>query len=162
MSIINDALKKTQNVYQAQKNNQTSTAPADASLENKTKDTMVLTTTIIVAGGFIGCLVVLLILLWPRNPIGQKALKEKFSPTEKNTAFSQKILPPSTVPPSGQSLKGIKLTGIAFASGEQTALINGKIVKEGDEIEGKRVLRISDNQVKLFENGKVFVLELKP
>ncbi|MDP8265566.1 MAG: hypothetical protein P9M07_01330 [Candidatus Aceula meridiana] len=173
MSIINDALKKTQNVYQAQKKNQTPRAQNPGisqppriqkpglSPEGKTKDTMVLITTIIVAGGFVGCLIVLSILLWPKDPIDQKALTEKFSLSDQSAISSIETVRASSSS-SDPSLRGIKLTGIAIISGEQTALISGKIVKEGDEIKGKKVLRILNNQVKLFGDGKIFILDLKP
>jgi len=56
--------------------------------------------------------------------------------------------------------KELHLKGIAQEQDKKVALINDKIVKEGEEVEGAKVVSIERFKVVLFKNGKEFILEL--
>ena len=57
--------------------------------------------------------------------------------------------------------RDLVLTGISFSSRSKTAIINHKLVKEGDVIEGKRVMKIKKDQVKLKAGDQLYILRLK-
>lgn len=55
----------------------------------------------------------------------------------------------------------LSLTGIIWGYGRPAALINNRIVKEGDLIEGAEVLEIRQNEVKLNFGGQELSLSLE-
>lgn len=55
----------------------------------------------------------------------------------------------------------LALTGIIFEQASPCALINDRIVKEGDVVEGARVIRISSNEVSLEFEGRPIRLNTK-
>ena len=68
---------------------------------------------------------------------------------------------PQATPPEITSTSGLVLNGIIASEDEQMALINNQILKAGDYIDGKRVVRISNDTVEIFDNGKVIKLTTK-
>lgn len=54
----------------------------------------------------------------------------------------------------------LKLQGVYYRSGDSTALINGKNVAEGDEIEGVTVAKIDKQSVELQFQGETRVLRI--
>jgi type II secretory pathway component PulC len=84
-----------------------------------------------------------------------------------STPVSLPILPPAPSTADGlkkQPIGEIKksprpvlaLNGIVFSPGSSYALINNKIVKEGDEIEGVTVVRIAKDNVELKDGDTAF------
>lgn len=53
-----------------------------------------------------------------------------------------------------------QLTGILTRGDRQVAIINGQLVRENDEIEGSKVLKIESDQVVLERNSKEQVLRM--
>jgi hypothetical protein len=63
-------------------------------------------------------------------------------------------------PASPAGFPKLKLQGVYFRSGDSTALINGKNVAEGDEIEGVLVAKIDKQSVELQFQGETRVLRI--
>lgn len=59
------------------------------------------------------------------------------------------------------SVPALVLNGVFFSQGQAYALVNNTIVKEGDEVEGARVRRISEEEVELDFNGKAIILSVQ-
>lgn len=53
------------------------------------------------------------------------------------------------------------LNGVFFSQGQAYALVNNTIVKEGDEVEGARLKRISPEEVEFDFNGKAIILSVQ-
>lgn len=66
-----------------------------------------------------------------------------------------KIIEPLT------SHAGFKLSGIMLGEGEPTAIINNKIVKQGDDVAGATVVSIDEKQAKLTYQGQELTLSIK-
>ncbi len=101
----------------------------------------------------------------------EEVAQQKIVPREpgRDVHIPDKIVPDKPVPPEvvpAETAKEIpeekdfgeapefSLTGIVFGGGEPSAIINGKIVKEGDVIEGAKVLKINPKKVTLGFKGK--------
>ena len=54
----------------------------------------------------------------------------------------------------------MNLTGIIYSDQKKVAVINGQLCREGDIINGKTVITISQKQVVLGDNQKKYILEL--
>jgi hypothetical protein len=63
-------------------------------------------------------------------------------------------------PASPAGFPKLKLQGVYYRSGDSTALINGKNVAEGDEIEGVLVAKIEKQSVELQFQGETRVLRI--
>jgi general secretion pathway protein B len=55
----------------------------------------------------------------------------------------------------------LELTGVVYTSRLRMAHINGKVISEGAEIAGYKVIRISRDSVRLSKDGKFFILKPK-
>jgi hypothetical protein len=55
----------------------------------------------------------------------------------------------------------LKLSGVLWDDQIPTAIINSKVVKIGDLIQGKTVVDIEKDQVLLMEEGQIYVLKLR-
>lgn len=69
--------------------------------------------------------------------------------------------PPSLSSPAqirNKPLPSLVLNGIFLSENECYALINNRIVEEGDTIEGATVVEITTNEVELDEDGKIIKL----
>jgi len=145
MSIINEALKKTQSVLNNQKHPSNPTQ----------KDSWIKIAMLIIVGGFFGCAIILgTLLLSDSNLSPSKSTKDtnKLPSTTQNMVAKEQIGSSSNL-----VLKGIMQTGDHY-----TALINTKIVSQGDTIRNKRILNITKDSVKIFDRGEVLILELNP
>ncbi|MDD3374773.1 MAG: hypothetical protein PHY73_03495 [Candidatus Omnitrophica bacterium] len=150
MSIINEALKKTQSVLERQKH---SGDPAQK--DSFKKDPWVKIAMLVIVGGFFGCAVVLSTILLSTNHASKPTFIEHTNilpPANQNTTSEKKII----------SSSGLNLNGIMKSGDHYTALINAKIVQQGDAIGDKKVLAITEDSVKIFNQGEVFVLKLNP
>ncbi|MFL0799981.1 MAG: hypothetical protein K6L80_06015 [Agarilytica sp.] len=69
--------------------------------------------------------------------------------------------------PLGYSAKGsphstLKLQAIFFGDDRKEAIINGRSVKEGDSIQGKRIVKIRHDAIVIEKNGGLRTLVLRP
>lgn len=71
------------------------------------------------------------------------------------------VLPSIIIPQKPRSSNTLDLKGIMDYAGERIALINNEILKEGDYINGARVVRITKNSVELFLKDKIIILKIK-
>ncbi|MBI3312505.1 MAG: hypothetical protein HYZ88_03155 [Candidatus Omnitrophica bacterium] len=77
------------------------------------------------------------------------------------TAEGQRIHPPGLDEETTVGVSGLILQGIVFdPQGDSTAVINGKIVREQEEIIGMRVIRIQPSAVVVLAEGQEHRLEL--
>lgn len=136
MSIINDALKKTQSAWNHQEQSKPQASSADK------KDPLMLIFSAIIGTGFVGCVIILLLLIWPKQ-----------SP--------QTILTQISEPNDIKENEDLKLNGIINNDQERMALINNRVLRENEEIDGKKILSILDDQVKLYDNGNIIILEIQ-
>ena len=71
----------------------------------------------------------------------------------------------ASAPPTGPRVRpqtsGLELSGVVFAPGSRLAHINGKILGEGAEIKGYRLVEIARESVLLEKDGKRYILRLK-
>lgn len=168
MSIINDALKKVQqNLEWRKKIISTSTSVPTPSAKEKFSHI----SQIIILGSFLGSVLIFILLftLYPK----QKTIipsttdnKEKSSMEKVVTALipslssDPKPLPEAKSSTAKNRVIGLTLNGIIQMNNGYVALINNKIVKEGDAIGEKKVLKIDEKQVKIFNNGETVILQL--
>jgi len=105
--------------------------------------------------------------------ISDTALKPRLVAAKSAAAAASVSLPlPSFPPPASPAAKGARktsptqakippqpafvLNGIVFSPGSSYALVNNKIVKEGDKIEGATVVRITEDSVELKDGDTAF------
>ncbi len=170
MSIINDALKKVQQNLDRQKK-----VPAGISTpltKPAPKERFSDIAEAFIIASFLGSLLVLgtFFFLGPKK----KALPPPV--VDENTSTAEKapenLIPPPAAPtppsiPSGNAgeaknrVFGMTLNGIVKMGEEYVALINNKIVREGDVVGARKVLRIEKDQVKVFDRGETVILKLK-
>ena len=153
MSIINEALKKTQDLLQASKE-----SPAKETPENNKWLWLV---TILVIAGFVGCAFAFLFLI-------KTSRRDVSLPV---TNVSSDISPLNPVPSASKPAAGspqtpsnnspLVLNGIIASDKGNMALINNQIYKEGDEVEGKKVLSIKQDKVEIFDKGEIITLTTK-
>lgn len=86
------------------------------------------------------------------KPVGQRALEAQVSiPAAPTPAPSPAAATPETKPE-------LTLNGIFFSEDEGYALINNQIVKQGDTVDGAKVVRIDVAEVELESQGSVIKL----
>ena len=54
----------------------------------------------------------------------------------------------------------VSLEGIVFSGGKKKAIINGKILEEGESYGGVYIKKISDESIVIFFNGKEQKIEM--
>lgn len=145
MSIIYEALKKVQTQF---------SAPFKAQKRN---NPWLWASVGFVFLGFLGCGFVLMLLI---NSFTSKTVIKYVSPKKADTLESQETPNPPPIPKQN-SPDALFLNGIMTMEGEYMALINNKIVKEGDYIQNLRVLSITQDKVELYSQGKIVVLSTK-
>ena len=120
-------------------------------------------------------LVLLLIILRPAGmhkkqakPVSSGAVKQEnagnlFSKLEAETKDMELTRDPFSsapiVPVKGLQ-SGLQLSGILWDSNAPTAIINGEVVKVGDRVDAKTVIKISQDKVTLYDNDKEIELIL--
>jgi len=165
MSIINEALKKTQS--QLEQINPAS-APIQPKKPGKNIWVLILTTLLFV--GFLSSAGVFLLLIFKNHPNTANFAKNKSLATANTqnqgtvTLFTQAPAPAMQTPAPKDSSKNpsrLVLNGIITMDKEKLALINNQILKEGDYIDDKRVLSISMDKVEIFNKGEIIILKNK-
>lgn len=74
----------------------------------------------------------------------------------------QRIHPPGLDEETATGVSGLILQGIVFDSkAESYAIINGEIVREQDEIEGMKVVKINPNAVTILAEGQTHDLAIR-
>ncbi|MDF1797466.1 MAG: general secretion pathway protein GspB [Coxiellaceae bacterium] len=151
MSIIDNALKKTQQDLQSRQVQSTTTEKqATESISQilqqndkkprprKSHFSFLILTTLL-----------LCLLVWQTF---QPHHKQKTTPAVSHT----KLSPAFTTDPTN----GLTLSGIMASDGQRIALINSQTYHEGDKIAGAKVLAIKDDEVLLAKDNHTFTLKL--
>lgn len=167
MSIINDALKKVQQNLEWRKK----IISTDTSMSKPpTKEKFSHISQMIILGSFLGSVLIFILIftLYPKHKaiISTTDSKERSSVEKAVTALipslssTPKPLPETKSSTAKNRVIGLTLNGIIQMDGGYVALINNKIVKEGDAIGEKKILKIDEKQVKIFNNGETVILQL--
>ncbi len=137
MSIIYEALKQAEGV-----NNKTETQPAKKA---KNLPIIYLISGVVAVTGIFMANILFGVFTKPaQTNTAVSALK---APVVTQGAVKQAVVLPQTKPPA--SLPSLVLSGIFFSEDQGYALINNRIVKEGDLIDGAVLVRVSLNEVEL-------------
>ena len=156
MSIINEALKKTQKKLEL-----TSPSPASPAPAAVEKSIWLWFFTGLIFAGFIGCGIVFVSLIYSNSWAPSPVLKKQKSEITIE-AVRQKYLPTISLKDLPKQKPGeIALNGIITMGDEQFALLNNEIYRAGDYAEGRRILSITKDKVELFDKGKILVLKTK-
>lgn len=166
MSIINDALKKVQqNLDRYKKPGTPSPRPA----EPVTKDHIPNFSKVIILGSFLVSLTVLgfIFMSKPKNA-SLTPVQEASMPHGSSEPAAKTVVPPAASKgladqndkASKNRIVGLTLNGIIKMDENYVALINNKIAKQGDTIGDKKILSISESEVKIFFNGETATLRL--
>ncbi len=114
--------------------------------------------------------------MWPRVAlifvlaIGCSPAWAEYQPKGKRDPFIPLILPDGRrIPPPGieeesgvPGLGSVVLQGILFdPAGNSTAILNGQILRENEEWEGIKLLKIEANSVTIWKNGETHQLVLE-
>jgi len=142
MSIIYDALKKVENTLV---NSQE--AKGEKNLKPKPKPKSYLLVVLAVCLGFF--IANILLKLQPPHPGPHKTIP---SPLPLFKALS----PLESAPI--QTSSSLTLNGVYFSGDEGSALINNRLVKKGDKVNGATVLQIYLDEVELERNGYIIKL----
>ncbi len=155
MSIINDALKKTEESIQRNSKQETTSIVKKSGIKS-----YLLYILIFALGIFLSSLIF-------------KIIKDKIEPihinqTDKITPkLDQKSQTPQTIPatiatplPEEQNKveKKFILNGIFFSDNDGYALVNNQIIRENDLVDGAKVEKITVNTVVLNNEGKIITL----
>ncbi len=154
MSIINEALKKTeQNI---QKNAEKVNLPVSS---KPGPLPVLLYTLILLAGLFLGNIMFNLLRykVKPANTSAssQQPLVLTALPAAPALPSEEKKIPETSLPQNNQALV---LNGIFFSDNDGYALINNQIVRENDLVDGAKVIKIAANNVELDREGKIITL----
>lgn len=167
MSIINDALKKTQQNFERHRK-VLSSGPTSSSAQPSQKFSEI--TGAIIIASFLASLVVLgvVFLFGPKEKtiVLPAALEDKSSLAGPSLQPTDTAEPPIAIAPAPSrdpkpknSISGLTLNGIVQMGEGYVALINNRILKEGDKINDKKILGIYSDQVKVFDNGEIIILK---
>ena len=78
------------------------------------------------------------------------------------TPEGQRIHPPGLDDSSPEGITGLTLQGIVFdPQAESYAIINGKIVRERDDMDGMKIIKIEPKSVSILVEGKPHTLSLR-
>jgi type II secretory pathway component PulC len=157
MSIINEALKKTEETIQ-RKLNQESIKP-DTKRDLKA---YLLYFFIFVIGLFLSSLIFASINHKVKTPQARGAPEAKTTLIIEKKLKENKILPavaPLVFPEKqDKPKKDFILNGIFFSDNDGYALVNNQIVRENDSVDGAKVEKITANTVGLNNHGEVITL----
>ncbi|MDD5128988.1 MAG: hypothetical protein PHO40_04990 [Candidatus Omnitrophica bacterium] len=154
MSIINEALKKTEESIQ-----KNSIQGTDGGNKKPGRKPYLFYLLIFIVGLFLSSLIFSLI----KSKVEKPALAE---PPVKTASISEKQIqigqPLSAIKPEEQEKpeKKFILNGIFLSDNKGYAIINSQIAKEGDSIEGVKVEKITENTVELNNEGKTISLSI--
>lgn len=85
-------------------------------------------------------------------------VRDPFVPVVITPATGQETVTP---PPPSVVLPPLRLTAIIHSTGQAAAVVNGYVVRAGDNVYDMRVIRITENEVWLEAREKVVSLMLK-
>ncbi len=96
------------------------------------------------------------------------AATEAAPPADTTSALTPKVLPPETWGTDPfvrdwvmvNELANLSLKAITLGGERPYALVNDQILQEGDEISGKRIVKIESDKVTLEQGGRTFTLLL--
>lgn len=157
MSIIYDALKKTQENITPHSTETKPVKNAEPLLKSKPKKISFLLYALIISAGII--LGNILLGFLPRSKSPVPAAAKPLSSAKKPVLLTRQELPRAAAKrKKGQ--KGMVLNGVFFSENKGYALINNRIVKEGDVLdEGRVIQRIGMTDVEIIDaNGAVIKL----
>lgn len=159
MSIIYDALKKTQKEFSLNQKKQIS-----LNTQKNKKTLFPITIGIVAMICLLGATIFVFLPLWPEN-INKKFMStiSLMSNQERNTNISSRSLYKKSSESiySNGSKSYMKLTGIIKLGAIRSAVINDKIFYEGDTINGGKILEILPNQVSILKNDTMLTLILE-
>ncbi|MFZ5800003.1 MAG: hypothetical protein ACOY3D_01315 [Candidatus Omnitrophota bacterium] len=157
MSIIYEALKKIKPVF------------PDTKAAQKEKSLLLyLATAAIFMGFLVSGLAIFLLFSSLAKPV--QVIQKDFLPSTPaapqvnappQPSAVNPVLPNIVIPQKPRAAATLDLKGIMDSAGERIALINNEILKEGDYINGARVIRITKNSVELFRKDKIIILKIK-
>lgn len=155
MSIINEALKKTQ---QKLSGASSSVVPALGTDEKKSILPWVLTTLILASLGCIAAFASLMYSYKQAMLVSRDKQKSKIIETVKKN-----YLPAIPSPASGKSSpEGVAINGIVTIGGERFVLLNNEIYRPGDYLGQQRIVSIFEDRVELVDKNKnVIILKTK-
>ncbi len=101
------------------------------------------------------------------QPAQQHASAEAKSLVEKKKSMINRTALVDPTLPLGYSAKGtqrsaLKLQAIFFGNNRKEAIVNGVSLKEGDSIQGKRIVKIKHDAIVIEKNGGLLTLVLRP
>jgi len=162
MSIIYDALKKVED--SSKLTPQVSVQEKNNKLKNFLIYLTVTTIGIIIANILFNIFIKPAEPIIPLNPAPDKTPISSSQATDSILMPNTPKAPTNSTAPLLEPFKskeqseapGFTLTGIFFSAGERYALINNRIMKKGDTIDGARVKEITANNVELdFEGSNI-------
>ena len=154
MSIIYDALKKTQDSIQ-QGSNANSGGQLKPSKLKPGFNLKVLAVYLLTA--CLGIIIAKFLFDYLKGPVNKP--KKSTSVVLKKEKIQPKPSPTSVSTPRKESKEPLILNGIFFSQEEPYALINNQIVKESETIEGATVKRIKVDEVELEKEGSIITLK---
>lgn len=150
MSIINEALKKTEE--HLQKNNATNN-----SLPNQFKiKPLLLYFLILAAGLLLGNFI--FTLLKNKTQINNLPFPKQIQTENNNLPLESAILPSQPAEELKSTDTNFVLNGIFFSADDSYALINNQIVRENEYVDGAKVGEITTNSVELNNAGSLITL----
>jgi len=159
MSIINDALKKTQSRFEHRKQ----LSPAEYKKSEKKSFWHQAAVTLVILG-FLGCSFIFYSLSTGKNLIeilkGKRTQPEKFD-SLKASSQTKKTSEQKPPPPATEKTERLILNGIINMGDDDFALINNEIYRQGDRVNGKEIVKILKDRVELFSDGETIILKTK-
>lgn len=140
MSIIYEALKKAEGIGNKK----------EAALSQKSKRPVsiyLFAGLVVVAGVFIANIIFSLFINPKAADVVQQPVKQVVVDTPQKPPQTVRDVP--VVKPANNSFPSLVLNGIFFSEDQGYALINNKIVKEGDSVDGAVLIKIGRNYVEL-------------
>lgn len=163
MSIINEALKKTQTRLESTKATACPKTPLPLKKEGQPeeKNVWLWIALIAISAGFAGCVVVFILFTNSSNRTLPNLPITKINEQKPTVTSIAPKNPPLNSPSKKKSINGLVLNGIITTGRDHTALINDSIYKVGDDIDGKKITQITADKVEVLYKGKTFTLTTK-
>lgn len=157
MSIINDALKKTQQKKDLRPPNRVSASPPPTPTKSPEKPVLLiaaLATSVIII-----IILISVVLLTQRRKTTDLARMRKSGVQVFSPVLDKSL--PSGRSSSILSIRDLRLDGIVYEPVAPVAIINGMIVSPGDTIAKAKVIEITERTVKLRYRREEIVLRLR-
>ncbi|MDD5109544.1 MAG: hypothetical protein PHC29_08640 [Candidatus Omnitrophica bacterium] len=168
MSIINEALKKTEQYIQE---NEVRNRPQNHGLENHNLPAKLISTPaplliyiLIILAGILLSKFIFSLLSRPesRSLVSTHNQQQNYEEkTTKLTTPTPATLPISPITPLANNKStepDFVLNGIFFSDNDGYALVNNQIVRENDSVDGAKITKITTNTVELDKDGKLISL----